>query len=1428
MKKRLLVVAFFATALFAAVNVGLAHTAQPLDFHKSFSVTIPEGFVDGTLENFPLLVRLSEGGINGFLYSDFRQAGADILVTDANGNQLPYELENWNPEGESRLWVKVPSVSQGTVIKIYYGSDAQMGVLSGMWDGYVGVWHLNESGDGVVEVGDATVNGLSGTCHETSKAVTSGVLGSARLITSNGDNNPGFDSGITVDLSDAGKRSAVDSLAPAFTASFWFRPQKSPAYYEYLISRKAADGTSAWGLQFGKDAGEKFNQTRIYGANGSYFANSATTGTAGAEGVTIASGGMGEWHRLDCVWTDDAQYHVYVDGVLSASGELSGNLQAANGSCNLSIGGAVKPSSGKGGRGFYGDMDEVRLRAEAVSSARIAAEWRQESGTVALSYDAVQDVDALAPVIAEPSVVRTEDGSFVFSVAVSENDAAQDSVKCLVNGSEYLMTSDDEDLPKTYSVSVSDLPANRTFSYSVQAASSTGAVILLGGTDTFYTGELEVERISDGNENGLVPGVLRISRADSEHDLVVSFTLGGSANEGSSYIAIPKTVTIPAGSTYVEIQIEPMFNPSVDEDSTVSLRLSPGLYGSSSEAELTISNVKVNTWIGGVSQSASDGGNWSLGHAPLASELVCFDGRTSVVDCIWDENAPREVAGWLQDNGYTGTVTVHTLFPHKAEPDGFTNLVVTGTMTVNSGFITHPQSREMSEQQGKSWDWLGDLIANETYRLRLSVGSLRVGPEGVIDARGKGYWITHNDSRAPGCAHGGRMSADSPPCYGDPREPIHIGMGYHEGQNASSGKGGGAIYIVVSGDAVIDGTVRADAWDGSFGFMEHHSYGGAMGAAGSVFIKADAVSGTGRITAEGTGMNEEGITMPPGISSDNNYKGTGGRVAIETRVPVDRTSFAAISAHGNWQGAPGAGWVANVSGGSGTVVFRDATRPNGLLVIAQKDDAHAPSWKEKKSSFHRCPAVSEDGNWTFDAIEFGHRGYLRVPTGTTLNLPGGFASCYGIETNRNEFGGIRYEGGTIDAGANDQVLAGKWMFIPFSNYVFSANVVISNGASIGFHQVTDVFDDKAELISFPSCSFEVAGDLFVAKDGAIRATDCGFVSTNMTPSKLALGVHSHGGRSLIQGRNENGDLISQSFDSVFAPRFPGSTSGPGLGIGINGKCQRSGGAVKFSVGGLFRLDGIADVGGLPDKSEWGVNYVGGAGGSLCVTAGRIAGSGQMRADGGNYERYSGPGGRIAVRLTDSGADFSEFTGSIHAGGGSMRGNQSLDPTADASAGTVYLETASDGDKCGTVRIAMDPINIQYIQERIRKGLPLNTNTTEMVSLGLGGDDLKDYRQVNYVIADYGRGAVNTDFRAHSVKIADLDSSLDLEGNVLNVNDFTYAVSDGNGGIEFRSLSAGVYSVSMLEELGVSTVVDSSTAASGRIVVRIRGLRVTVR
>ena len=1045
---------FALSAIFGAAVPGPAATVT--DFAKTFTVTVPAGLADEPLSDFPLLVRLGSG-IQGFDYADFRQNGADLLVTDTEDHPLPHELENWDTNGESRLWVQVPSAAEGTTIRVYYGTDATVDEVDGMWSGYAGVWHLNEAGDGAVTVSDATTNALSGVCHETSAAVLGGILGGARYITSNTANNPGFNSGITVDLSDAAKKGAVNGLVPTFSASFWFRPQMAMANYEYLMSRKMTDASNTWGVQFGKEAGSTFSQLRIYGADANKFANTAKTGSAGTEGVTIAEGGSNEWHRLDCVWSANARYALYFDGDLVAEGPLSGGLVAANVTDNnLSIGGALKPTNGKdkGGRGFRGDMDEVRLRYGASTAARIAAEWRQESGALSAVCGEVGLVDAGAPTVSAPSIVRNADGTFTVSIVVSDNDAA--SVKCLVDSAEFEMTSADATLPKTYAATLSGLEPDTTFAYAVQAMSTGGDMLNRSGAETFHTGDLTVAKVQDGDEDGLVPGVFRISRTgDDALALPVSFTLGGTAVEGRSYRTMPRTATIPADAAYVDVEILPLIDP-VETTTSVSLTLSPGLYGVSATdgaATLSIANLTLdatkNTWIASDAGLASDGANWSFGHAPLATDHVLFDGRFSNADCEWDEAATHEVAAWTQNNGYAGTVTLHTVFPGKG---AFTNLVVSGAMTVDAGFLTHPQSRTMDGWHVEDWDWLGDLKANETYRIRVSAGSLHVGAGAVIDARGKGYHVTNGGCRMLGCSHGGRVGETSPPCYGDPREPIHIGLPFHPNGTYLNGKGGGAIYLDVAGAAVVDGTIRADAWDGSIA-VANNQYAGAMGAAGSVFLRADTLAGTGRITAMGTGPSEEGLVFlynGTKKTTETNYKGTGGRVAISTRVPVDRSTFAAISAEGYWMGSPDATWSARFGGGSGTVVFRDATRPNGLLVIAQQANAIGPDLGTHPT-FWRCPSVTDEGDWTFDAIEFGHRGFLRVPVGTTLTLPGGLASCYGTETDPEALGGLRYEGGALNIGAGDQTIADRWMFVPWTNFVFQGSVAVSNNAAL--HQI---------------------------------------------------------------------------------------------------------------------------------------------------------------------------------------------------------------------------------------------------------------------------------------------------------------------------------------------------------------------------------------
>ena len=1402
-----------AIMLAAAANAALPHP-QGAEFAKGAVLTVNGYAGQSTLENFPVLVRIAERdetagtGIAGFFYRDVRKAEAtdlndiDIGFTDMQGNGLAYEIDTWDASGESLVWVRLPEMTTGTQFAMFWGSESSGKAMNAEnpWSAdYAGVWHLGEAGVGGTST-NSTVNGsaLDGANTPTTLGVA-GKIGVGRQISDSTDtkNKVG---GIYVNGSQSCTR-----FNGVFTISGWFWHRNQDYYYDHLFYKRDASSSNKGGIAI-----------EIKNANEALDVRGSNTSNSDANSVPVSTF-KNTWSYLVFVF-DGNSACVYQDGGLIPGGAGSYFSKATDNDMYWVFGNDTDGYNGaEGDRSWKGVIDEVRLRGVATSADWQKAEYDSMANAAFLEYGAAQLTGA--PNLATPTAVRNADGSFTVSVVVSDVDAV--AISCVIGANAFPMTSADASLPKTYSatvsgsVTVSGLASDTTYTYTVVAESADGLTSSASGATALYTGGLSVAKVSDANEAGLVPGAFRITRADTANYLVVAFTLDGTAAEGQTYESVPHVVTIPDGAASVDVAVVPLLDSAVTADATVTLTLASGLYGISSSAgsaTLTIVNGAVNAWKAAADGLASVDANWSLGHAPHSDEHVVFDGQLSNAACEWDAAASHTVASWTQFSTFTGTNTLCTTFPGKGD---FECLTVTGAMVVDGGFLTHPQSRVMEERHDANWDWLDDLKANETYRIRISAGSLHVGADGVIDARGKGYYVTNNGSRVPGCSHGGRMNADSPPCYGDPREPIHIGMPYHATDNRWNGKGGGAVYVEVSGAAVVDGTIRADAWDGSFGFTGNN-YGGAMGAAGSVFLRADTLTGTGRITAMGTGAKEEGIVFENtgyDIKTDSNFKGTGGRVAIATRVPVDRSTFAAISAEGYWMGLPGAGWTARHGGGSGTVVFRDETRQNGLLVIAQQDGAAAPCLERAYPTFWRCPSVTDDGDWTFDAIEFGHRGFLRVPVGTTLNLVGGFASCTGIVSSVDACGGIRYEGGTINVGEGDQTLSGNWMFVPWTNYVFSANVTVTNGAAIGFFPATDVLDDPIVSVPVLSASFEVAGDLLVGADAAIRAIDCGFVSTNET-SVLRLGQHSHGGRSIFRGRDASGALLSQAYDSVFAPRMPGSTAGSGLGVGESSKTQRSGGAVHVVVYGTLTLDGEANVSGQPESRINSGGRTGGTGGSIDVTAGRLVGTGAIKANGGNYNDYSGPGGRVAVRLTAPGADFSGFAGSFEAGGGSWwKGGTNA--VCDASAGTVYLKTADDGENGGIIRIAMDPVNAGYIKSRIKSNSPANTNTTEMVSLGYGGDSLKDYKNARYEIANYGRAAVNVDFRAQSVTLADATAFLDLEGHTLMLRDFCWVTDPG---AVTNKLKSGTYSAAALAGLG-APVEDSSSDGGGRLVIR---------
>ena len=116
-------------------------------YSHRFRVLFP-GAPATALQDFPVLVRLSEGSPSGFSYADCKKpGGSDLRFADANGNLLASEVDTWNPAGESLVWVKVPSLKTNTGITAYYGwAFAPVVAASNVWaNGYVGVWHLNES-----------------------------------------------------------------------------------------------------------------------------------------------------------------------------------------------------------------------------------------------------------------------------------------------------------------------------------------------------------------------------------------------------------------------------------------------------------------------------------------------------------------------------------------------------------------------------------------------------------------------------------------------------------------------------------------------------------------------------------------------------------------------------------------------------------------------------------------------------------------------------------------------------------------------------------------------------------------------------------------------------------------------------------------------------------------------------------------------------------------------------------------------------------------------------------------------------------------------------------------------------------------------------------------------------------------------------------
>lgn len=442
---------------------------------------------------------------------------------------------------------------------------------------------------------------------------------------------------------------------------------------------------------------------------------------------------------------------------------------------------------------------------------------------------------------------------------------------------------------------------------------------------------------------------------------------------------------------------------------------------------LSPASAQFATWNGlGSSNNASDADNWVGGALPTVSDVIILD-STSSKNMVWDAGVnglTATVAGWSQTLDYTGVVAINTTYS-GANSNGFNVFTITGDTSVQGGTWTHTENG------------LGfNAAAPNAYRLNVAVGgNFSLGISAAIDVTNKGYAPgapSYNGGGGHGGYGGGAGLVGQAP-YGSIFEPILHGVG--NGTTGGSGNvaGGGAIYLVVSGTASIEGDVVATNQHGaSPSFIR-------AGAGGSIYLEAESLAGTGSINATGGATNG---------GQSNTSNGGGGRIAVVlTGENADFTGF-----EGTFVAPPGKEGFGNQNAyaSAGTIYLQSGSQSLGQGIV-MIDSANR--WGDVTDDWG-TPLGAE--NFTETDIVLARQAKLFTPNNTTYTIGSlsGDATTHVLLNNASSLlqaGGnssdTTFAGGLLGIGQlvkeGDGVLT-----LNRASYNFSGMVVVESGTLI--------------------------------------------------------------------------------------------------------------------------------------------------------------------------------------------------------------------------------------------------------------------------------------------------------------------------------------------------------------------------------------------
>jgi len=318
-------------------------------------ITFPGYTRSSTLTNFPVAITLSEA-IPNFSYASFASSqGHDIRFTNADGTQaLEYEIENWNTNGESIVWVRLPQLTSDTSLYVYWGDPQQMSqhcftTNGAVWRaGYHGVWHFNAAPESRVQRDSSPNQRHAETPAPTS---TDGQIALAE------------DFGVDPESAMYLDATPCNDLLPAanapITAACWFRARSiaNSLMGSMLIHLSAAEGWNPILLSLGSDDQLQF------------FHSGRNTG--GDIGLLIANTSVtpDTWNHAAVVF-DGSTFLLYLNGVEVA--RQAGTLDPGNAT------GAWIGSLGGSASAFDGTLDELRFSDTARSPDWIWAAARSQ------------------------------------------------------------------------------------------------------------------------------------------------------------------------------------------------------------------------------------------------------------------------------------------------------------------------------------------------------------------------------------------------------------------------------------------------------------------------------------------------------------------------------------------------------------------------------------------------------------------------------------------------------------------------------------------------------------------------------------------------------------------------------------------------------------------------------------------------------------------------------------------------------------------------------------------------------------------------------------------------------------------------------------------------------------------------------------------